>query len=117
MTAAASPIVMDQTEFCEVHVSYGTESRTIRAAFGQRLMQTIRDAGLPIAGDCGGACTCATCHVYVDEDWLDRLSPPTANEAALLEVVDEPSPFSRLSCQIELTRETDGIRIRIAPGS
>jgi 2Fe-2S ferredoxin len=117
MTAAASPNVMDQTEVCEIHVSYGTESRTIQAAFGQRLMQTIRDAGLPIAGDCGGACTCATCHVYVDEDCFDRLPPPNSNEAAMLEVVDEPSPFSRLSCQIELTQHMDGIKVRIAPGS
>jgi 2Fe-2S ferredoxin len=80
-------------------------------------MQAIREAGLPIAADCGGACTCATCHIYVDRSHAGRLPLPGVNEAALLGAVDDPTPLSRLSCQIELARSMNGIKVTLAPGS
>jgi ferredoxin, 2Fe-2S len=100
-----------------VRVSHNATMHIIRGRSGQRLMQAIRDAGLPIAADCGGACTCATCHVYVGENCSELLSPPGANEAALLEVVDERTSQSRLSCQIELTPSLSGLEVALAPGS
>lgn len=102
---------------CDVYVSYQGDTRLVPARFGQRLMEAIRDAGLPIAADCGGACTCATCHVYVAASDLDRLPAPGPNEAALLEVVDEPTSQSRLSCQIELDGSMVGLQVTLAPGS
>lgn len=105
----------DQT--CEIHVSYGSDARTVQVRLGQRLMQALKEAGLPILGDCGGACTCATCHIYVEPGCLERLPTPGPNEAALLDVVDEPLPLSRLACQIEVNERLGGISISLAPGS
>lgn len=80
-------------------------------------MEVIRDSGLPIRAECGGVAACATCHVYVEADWLSRLPSPQENEATLLEVADEATPSSRLSCQIRLTEALDGLRATLAPGS
>jgi ferredoxin, 2Fe-2S len=66
-----------------------------------------------IIGECGGAASCATCHVYVDPGWLDKLGPKSAIEEALLEEVCAPQPNSRLSCQINVTEELDGLIVRL----
>lgn len=113
MTIASTNEIADLT----IYVSHGAETHTVQARPGQRLMEAIRDAGLPIAADCGGCCTCATCHVYVSAADITRLPAPAANEAALLEVVDEWIPESRLSCQIELSESMNGLQIKLAPGS
>lgn len=81
------------------------------------LMQAIRDAGLNIAAQCGGAASCGSCHVYVDDAWCDKLNPVSESEAALLDFVDERRGNSRLSCQIELAEELDGLTVTIARGS
>lgn len=80
-------------------------------------MEVIRNGGLPIRAECGGAAACATCHVYVDEDWIGKVPPPEENETALLEVADEVAASSRLSCQIRLTDALDGLKVTLAPGS
>lgn len=66
-----------------------------------------------IIGDCGGACSCATCHVYVDPAWLDKVGEKAATETALLEEVCDMRPNSRLSCQIKVTDALDGLVVRL----
>jgi 2Fe-2S ferredoxin len=84
---------------------------------GWRLMEVIRDYKLPIKAECGGACICATCHVYVDSKWLDRLHPASAEETDQLDNAFEVQDNSRLSCQIILNEELDGLRVTLAPGT
>lgn len=66
-----------------------------------------------IIADCGGACSCATCHVYVDPEWLGRVGEKSAMEEALLEEVCDAQPNSRLSCQIKVMDELDGLIVRL----
>ena len=84
---------------------------------GWRVMEIIRDYGLPIKAECGGACACATCHVYVDEDWLDKLHPMREEEEEMLDVAPDVQDNSRLSCQILMSEELDGLKVTLAPGS
>ena len=94
----------------------GTE-HVVEGAEGNSIMQTARDNLVPgIIGDCGGNCSCATCHVYVDREWIARLPHLHSDEAELLEMLttyDKAS--SRLSCQVEFTPALDGIVLRVAP--
>ncbi len=66
-----------------------------------------------ILADCGGSCACATCHVYVDPAWVDRVGEKGEQEALMLEDVFDPQENSRLSCQIKVTSELDGLVIRL----
>ena len=84
---------------------------------GWRAMEVIRDWGLNIKAECGGACSCATCHVYVEESWVDRLRPPSDDEEDLLYSTLDKKPTSRLSCQILLNDDLDGLRLTIAPSA
>jgi 2Fe-2S ferredoxin len=89
--------------------------REIEARSGATVMETAVDNDVQgIVAECGGACSCATCHVYVDEEWLDKLPPPDAQEDGMLDCVLDRRPNSRLSCQIELSEELDGLRVRVA---
>jgi len=98
-----------------IYVLPDGERRKVEAVDGQSVMQTALDALVPgIVGECGGEMSCATCHVFVDEDWAGRFSPVTADEEAMLEVTAvEPTEFSRLSCQLPCTLETDGVVVHI----
>ena len=82
---------------------------------GWTVMEALRDAGLPVTAECGGACACATCHVYVDEEWLGKLKPPSAEETDMLDMAIAVEPNSRLSCQIQINATTDGIKVTLAP--
>jgi 2Fe-2S ferredoxin len=82
---------------------------------GWTVMEVLRDAGLPITAECGGACACATCHVYVDQDWYQKLAPPSETEVDMLDMALAVEPNSRLSCQIVCAPELDGIKVTIAP--
>ena len=82
---------------------------------GWRVMEIIRDHGLPIKAECGGCCACATCHVYVDPSWQGKLMPPTQEETNMLDEAFEVLPNSRLSCQILLNETLDGLRVTLAP--
>ncbi len=87
----------------------------IDTAAGKSLMQIAVDHAVPgILGDCGGACSCATCHGYVDEAWLARLPPPSETETYMLEGVLELRANSRLCCQLRLDDALDGIRVQVA---
>ncbi|MCK5519111.1 MAG: 2Fe-2S iron-sulfur cluster binding domain-containing protein [Alphaproteobacteria bacterium] len=83
---------------------------------GWRLMEVIRDNDLPIKAECGGACSCSTCHVYVDDCWIGKLSPPSQEEIDQLDDAFEVQDNSRLSCQILLNEKLDGLRVTLAPG-
>jgi 2Fe-2S ferredoxin len=92
------------------------ETRTITGRVGETLMEAIRDAGFDdLLAMCGGACACATCHVYVeDKAVLQTLPPMSEGEAALLDDSDERRPNSRLSCQIPLVDALEGLHVTIA---
>ena len=78
-------------------------------------MEAIRDAGVDeLLALCGGCCSCATCHVHVDEAWVDKLPPMTADENDLLDSSDRRSATSRLSCQLPFSDALDGLRVTIA---
>ena len=87
----------------------------IEATPGWKVMEIIRDAGLPIEAACGGACACATCHVYVDEAWLPRLDAPSPDEDMMLDEAFMVQRTSRLSCQIPFTEALDGLTVTLAP--
>jgi 2Fe-2S ferredoxin len=92
------------------------ETREISVEANRTVMEAIREAGLgDLLALCGGCCSCATCHVYVDIDDAGRLPPMSADEDALLSGSDHRSAPSRLSCQIPLTEALDGLRVTIAP--
>ncbi len=91
------------------------EVHDLEALEGWRVMEIIRDYGLPIKAECGGACSCATCHVYVDPAWADRLVPPTEEEIEMLDQAFQVNERSRLSCQILMRDEFDGLRVTLAP--
>ena len=84
---------------------------------GWRAMEVIRDWGLNIKAECGGACSCATCHVYVDEAWRDKLAAPTPEEEGMLDSAPDTKPNSRLSCQILMREELDGLKLTLAPSA
>ncbi|MDR3419323.1 MAG: 2Fe-2S iron-sulfur cluster-binding protein [Nevskia sp.] len=91
--------------------------RTVEVQAGQSVMDVARANLVPgIVGECGGSCSCATCHVYVDETWYGRLPPPGEMELGMLEGAMEPGPLSRLSCQIKIGPELDGLLLHIPPG-
>ena len=85
---------------------------------GWTVMEVLRDAGLPIAAECGGACACATCHVYVDATWRDAIGTPVpgSQEASMLSFAAVTQPDSRLSCQIPVTEALDGLILRMPEG-
>ena len=77
-------------------------------------MQGARDIAVPgIDADCGGACACGTCHVFINGAWGDRMPPRSDGEVAILESVMDAGPHSRLSCQINVTSDMDGLIVRI----
>ncbi len=82
---------------------------------GWTIMEMLREAGLPITAECGGACACATCHVYVDEAWVAKLNPATDMEVDMLDMALAVEPNSRLSCQLTCSEELDGIKVTLAP--
>jgi 2Fe-2S ferredoxin len=94
----------------------GTEHE-LEALEGWRIMEIIRDWGVGIKAECGGACACSTCHVYVDPEWVGRLHAPTTEEDDQLDLALGVEPNSRLSCQILMSPELDGLRVILAPGS
>ena len=90
----------------------------LEAIEGWRVMEIIRDYGLPIKAECGGACLCGTCHVYVAPEWLDKLYPKTEDEEdRLADDAVGVEDNSRLSCQILMSDALDGLRVTMAPGS
>lgn len=91
-----------------VHSDGSRETLDVRV--GQSVMDASVQAGLTgIVAECGGSCSCGTCHVYVEEEWLGKLEPVTQDEVDLLGFVVDPRPNSRLACQIIVSSELDGL--------
>jgi len=92
----------------------GGGRREIDAPVGISLMEAARRHGIQgVVAQCGGACACATCHVYIDPCWIARLEPPEDMEQGMLESAWEPRGNSRLSCQIQLTPDLDGLEVTV----
>ncbi|MDE1917141.1 MAG: 2Fe-2S iron-sulfur cluster binding domain-containing protein [Sphingomonadales bacterium] len=88
----------------------------IEAREGLTVMEAIRDSGFDeMLALCGGCCSCATCHVFVDEHWAEAVGMPGGDENDLLDASDHRGPRSRLSCQIAMAAALDGLRVTIAP--
>lgn len=95
-------------------VSHDGEETEIDADDGMSVMEAAVFNGVEgIDADCGGELSCATCHVYVQKDWLGKLDPASSDEMDLLELAYEPTDESRLSCQIKMSADLDGIVINI----
>jgi len=95
-------------------ISFDGIQEDVQVAAGTSLMHAAVDNGIAgILADCGGACSCATCHCYIDEAWWEKTGKPKDMEAEMLEFVLEQRPNSRLSCQIEITDELDGLVVRL----
>jgi 2Fe-2S ferredoxin len=93
----------------------GDES-SFEAREGVSVMEAIRDNGFDeLLALCGGCCSCATCHVYVNEEWTGAVGVPSEDENDLLDSSDHRRARSRLSCQIMMTADLDGLRVAIAP--
>ena len=82
---------------------------------GWKLMEVIRDKGLPIEAACGGCASCATCHVYLDDGWFDKIPAMGEEEEDMLDLAMEVRPNSRLSCQVELSADMNGMKVTLAP--
>lgn len=94
------------------------EQRTVQAEPGSTVMEAAIRNDIPgIDAECGGACSCATCHVYVDQPWFEDLPAPSEDEEDLLYSTLDQKPTSRLSCQILLSDELDGLSVTIAPSA
>ena len=88
-------------------------SRTVDAEVGATVMETAISNAVPgIEAECGGACACATCHVYVDEAWREKTGEASAMEQDMLDFAFEVRPNSRLSCQITVKDELDGLVVK-----
>ncbi|WBX82729.1 2Fe-2S iron-sulfur cluster-binding protein [Sphingosinicella microcystinivorans] len=97
-------------------VSRDGSEKTVEAENGLSVMEAIRDNGFDeLLALCGGCCSCATCHVFVDEAWTDSVGGPGEDENDLLDSSDHKQVSSRLSCQIEMSDALDGLKVTIAP--
>ena len=96
------------------YISFDGAINEIEVASGTSVMQGAVDNMIDgIVAECGGSCSCATCHCYVDEAWVGKIPPASEMEKDMLECVLEPQPTSRLSCQITVTDELDGLVVRL----
>lgn len=95
-------------------IEHNGQEHEVEAQEGLTLMEVAVKAGVPgIDADCGGACACATCHVYVAEDFAAVTGEPSPMEESMLDFASERADTSRLSCQIGITSKLEGLRVRI----
>ena len=91
------------------------EIHEIQAREGDSLMEALREYEWGVPAICGGLCSCGTCHVYIDTQWLDKFQQADPDEQDLLDVFDSASDNSRLSCQVNLREAHNGLSLTIAP--
>ena len=95
-------------------ISHDGNEQDVHVAVGTTVMHAAIDNGVSgILADCGGACSCATCHCYIEDEWQAKLEAPSEMEKEMLECVLDPSPNSRLSCQIPVGDHLDGLVVRL----
>ena len=97
-----------------IYIEFSGKEHHIEMPVGYSIMEGAVKNSVPgIDADCGGSCACATCHVYVDEKFIDKLSKPQESEQDMIDFVANPKNNSRLSCQLMITDELDGIVVRM----
>ena len=95
-------------------IDHTGETRSVEAETGSTVMEAaIRNAVPGILAECGGACACATCHVYVDDTWKEKTGDPSPMEEDMLDFAFDVRPASRLSCQIKITDDLDGLTVTV----
>ncbi len=95
------------------YIAHDGSERTVDVKPGLSVMEGAVKNNVPgIDADCGGACACATCHVYVQEPWLDKVGKPSAMEESMLDFAEGVEPNSRLSCQIKVSDALDGLVVK-----
>ena len=107
---------MNKTYTTQARLPDGT-NRYLEAPAGWRLMEVLRDYGVPIKAECGGACACATCHIYIHKEGQTGLLAPDDEELMRLDELFDADDSSRLSCQILTGPQTDGLVISLAADS
>ncbi len=97
------------------YIEHTGQERVVDVPVGNTVMEGGRDAGIEgILAECGGACSCSTCHVYIDSAWVDRIPPKESMEIDMLDFAPAVDPeLSRLGCQIRITAELDGLIVKV----
>jgi 2Fe-2S ferredoxin len=96
-------------------VNQSGEESNVEAPEGRTLMEVIRDGGFDeLLALCGGCCSCATCHVHIDPAFMDKLPAMSEDENDLLDSSDHRNEYSRLSCQVAVTADLEGLKVTIA---
>lgn len=96
------------------YIEANGDARTIEAKPGHTVMETATKNGVPgIAADCGGSCACGTCRIYPEPEWREKLPPRSAIEDAMIDFSGDEHPAVRLSCQIKVTEQLDGMIVRL----
>nr|WP_306266465.1 2Fe-2S iron-sulfur cluster-binding protein [Pararhizobium sp. IMCC3301] len=97
------------------YIEYGGKAHTVDVPDGKTVMEGARDNGIPgIEADCGGACACSTCHVYVDPDWTEKLPAKESMEDDMLDFAHQPDTArSRLTCQIKVNQALEGLIVHM----
>jgi len=96
------------------YIEHSGKLHTVEVPKGLSVMEGALKNNIPgVDADCGGACACATCHIYVDEKWFDKLPKKADGEQDMLDMAFEPNKFSRLSCQITVADELDGLVVKM----
>ena len=96
------------------YIEHNGKSHTLEVANGLTVMEGAVQNDIPgIDADCGGSCACATCHVYVEKKWFDKLPNKESAEEDMLDMAYEPKKFSRLSCQITVEDNLDGLVVKM----
>ena len=97
-----------------LYIEHNGKEHLVDADVGKSVMQNAVENLIPgIVGDCGGACSCATCHGYIDPAWQTKAGPQTENEELMLDGALRVLPNSRLTCQVMMTQELDGLVVRL----
>ena len=95
-------------------IEHSGKTHQVEAAVGENLMQVALNNTVPgMLADCGGNCACATCHVYVDAPWTDKVAAAEKTEQDMIECTVYPEATSRLSCQVIITEQLDGLVVRL----
>lgn len=96
------------------YIEHSGKEHAVEVVDGMSVMEGAIKHGVPgIEADCGGACACATCHVYVDDAWIEKTGKASSMEESMLDFANDVEPTSRLSCQIKVTPALDGLVVRI----
>jgi 2Fe-2S ferredoxin len=96
------------------YIEFSGKAHTIEVKSGQSVMEGAVRNNIPgILAECGGACACATCHVYIDPDWFARIGPRTAAEVDMLDFANDVQDTSRLSCQVKVSDALDGLVLKM----